>query len=217
MRNLLFIFFLCSFTNVLWSQDELKWQGVVETIISEDHDFDAGKKGLIILTGSSSARMWQSFADVVPEYNSRNYGFGGSQMHELLFFLDKLVLQHKPDKVLIYEGDNDISAGKSSDQIIATTKEVIKRIRAELPETEIYLISPKPSLARWELADQYVELNRKMEEYCATTENLTFIDVWNPMLNSDGRPIEDIFIEDGLHMNQKGYDIWEAAVAPLLK
>lgn len=216
MRNLLFIFFLCCSTNLLWSQDELKWQEEVDAIIEKDYVFEAGKKGLIILTGSSSARMWTSFSEVVPDYNSRNHGFGGSQMHELLFFLNQLVIDYNPDKVMIYEGDNDISAGKSSAQIMEATKEVIQRIKKALPRTEVFLISPKPSLARWELADQYVELNQKMKEFCEQTEQVTFIDVWKPMLTKEGTPMKDIFIGDGLHLNQKGYDIWKAVVGPLV-
>ena len=37
------------------------------------------------------------------------------------------------------------------------------------------------------------------------------------MLGLDGRPKPDIFVEDGLHMNAKGYAIWREAVAPYLK
>jgi lysophospholipase L1-like esterase len=212
MRKLLFIIFIISCCSLVNSQDELEWKGEVEAINSKKYEFDANKKGLIILTGSSSARMWTSFADVVPEYNSRNHGFGGSQMHELLFFLDELVLNHKPDKILIYEGDNDIGVGKSSDEIMATTLEVVRRIRDQLPDSDIFLISPKPSLARWDLAEKYVELNGKMEAFCDTKEKLTYIDVWNPMLDETGKPIKEIFIEDGLHMNADGYKIWEEAV-----
>jgi len=37
------------------------------------------------------------------------------------------------------------------------------------------------------------------------------------MLGSDGRPLPDIFIEDGLHMNAKGYAIWKDVVRPYLR
>ena len=41
---------------------------------------------------------------------------------------------------------------------------------------------------------------------------LTFVDVWEPMLTEDGKPNPDLFVEDGLHMNEKGYVIWTRLV-----
>jgi lysophospholipase L1-like esterase len=45
---------------------------------------------------------------------------------------------------------------------------------------------------------------------------VTYIDVASPMLNEAGTPREDIFVEDGLHMNAKGYDLWRDAVRPVV-
>ena len=33
---------------------------------------------------------------------------------------------------------------------------------------------------------------------------LTFIDVWDEMLTDDGKPNPDLYVDDGLHMNEKG-------------
>ena len=46
-------------------------------------------------------------------------------------------------------------------------------------------------------------------------KNLFFIDVWEAML-IDGKANPDLFVEDGLHINQKGYEIWKNKVKPLL-
>jgi lysophospholipase L1-like esterase len=36
------------------------------------------------------------------------------------------------------------------------------------------------------------------------------------MLNADGSPIPEIFVEDRLHMNAKGYAIWKKILQPYL-
>jgi hypothetical protein len=36
------------------------------------------------------------------------------------------------------------------------------------------------------------------------------------MLTSDGDVMKDIFIGDNLHMNSKGYKIWESLIRPVL-
>lgn len=164
-------------------------------------------RGSIVFTGSSSVRMWSSLKESFPEQQILNTGFGGSQAADLLYHLDPLVLRYKPEKVFIYEGDNDISAKKRPKEIIATTLKIINKIHNQNPKTKIILIAAKPSISRWRLRGKYKRLNRKFKRISHKEPLLTFVDVWTPMLN--GRKLKkDIFIADGLHMNQKGYDIW---------
>jgi lysophospholipase L1-like esterase len=54
------------------------------------------------------------------------------------------------------------------------------------------------------------------QEYCQA-HGLTFIDVFHLMLGPNGLPRPDIFREDGLHMNAKGYAIWKEAIEPSLR
>ncbi len=44
---------------------------------------------------------------------------------------------------------------------------------------------------------------------------LSFADVDTPML-VDGEINKTIFINDGLHMNTKGYEIWSKVIKPLI-
>ena len=47
--------------------------------------------------------------------------------------------------------------------------------------------------------------------------DVAFIDVATPMLDADGRPRAELFLEDGLHMNREGYALWRGIVAPYLR
>ena len=44
-----------------------------------------------------------------------------------------------------------------------------------------------------------------------------YVDVYSKMLLADGSPMPDIFKADKLHMNEKGYAIWQKAIKPYLK
>jgi lysophospholipase L1-like esterase len=37
------------------------------------------------------------------------------------------------------------------------------------------------------------------------------------MLGADGLPLPDIYLEDKLHLNSKGYEIWRENLLPFLK
>lgn len=144
-----------------------------------------------------------------------NTGFGGSQASDLAHFLDDLVLRYRPKKVFIYEGDNDLWAKKRPNRIIADTKDIIARIQEMLPSAHIYLIGAKPSISRWRLKGRYKRFNRKLQRLEKQLERITYIDVWYPMLQ--GRSLKkDLFIKDGLHMNAKGYAIWQQIIQPIL-
>ena len=48
------------------------------------------------------------------------------------------------------------------------------------------------------------------------TKAVTFADVWTPMLDSSGAVRVELFLDDGLHLNTRGYDVWTEVLRPLL-
>ncbi len=179
---------------------------VMETQKKNDSLWDASKPTLVF-TGSSSIRMWKDLQDRFPEQQVLNTGFGGSQFSDLELYLNELILNYKPTKVFIYEGDNDVNAKVRLRTILDISKRILNELRQKAQHMEIVLISPKPSISRWKLRRKYRRLNRKLSRLTEKINGVDFVDVWHPMLNKR-KVKQDIFIEDGLHMNTKGYDIW---------
>ena len=164
-------------------------------------------KPIIVFTGSSSVRLWEDLQERFPEHQILNTGFGGSQSSDLEKHLNSLVLKYNPVRVFIYEGDNDINAGKRPKPILETMERIVETIQKQPSSPDIVLISAKPSISRWKLRGKYRRLNRKLDKFAESTEKVYFADVWHPML--DGKKLKrNLFISDGLHMNKMGYDIW---------
>lgn len=210
---LLFLFLGIFISN---AQDPNRFKEQVEELFNQEYNFDLNKK-IVVFAGSSSIRMWKDVQDYFPNYNVINNGFGGSHFSDLIFYYDKLILKQKPEILFIYEGDNDIAGNKKPSLIKRQAKELYKKIQFDLPDTEIIFISPKPSIARANLKKEYEKLNRRLKKYCDRQKNLEFADVWYPMLDENGDVFQDIFIEDGLHMNKKGYDIWGRIISQYLE
>ncbi len=181
-----------------------------EKEISLFNELPVSKNGEnVIFTGSSSVRLWEGLDKDCSGVQVINTGFGGSHMSDLLYFLDQTVLRFLPTEIYIYEGDNDVSAEKSPAAIMVTTKELVNKLFALNPKIKIHFIAAKPSPSRWKFKSQYEAFNSLLKTYAEGHTQLFYIDVWNPMLDSKGRPISDIFITDSLHMNRKGYLIWK--------
>ena len=176
------------------------------------------RNNIILFTGSSTIRLWKNIEGDFPTKNVLNRGFGGSKMSDLLHFADQLIIRYKPKTIFIYEGDNDLGEKKTPKEILATTDSLLTIIRTKLPKNvKVYFISPKPSIARWHLKDQYTELNNGLKAWVMTNKNVHFIDMWPIMLNTDGSIKKELFLEDGLHMNRKGYDLWRDKIKPFVQ
>lgn len=175
--------------------------------------------GAIVLTGSSSIARWGNQAPaalapltVIPR------GFGGSTMRDLAHYLDRVAIAYQPRAILIYEGDND-TGGESpvpNEAIVADLQQIIARIHEKLPQTRIYILSIKPSILRWSRWGVAQEVNAAYRRIAAEDPLLYYVDVAPYLLNKDGTVMTDIFVEDGLHLNDLGNAIWGAAIKAAL-
>jgi lysophospholipase L1-like esterase len=74
----------------------------------------------------------------------------------------------------------------------------------------------KPSPSRQSIQPKVVEANRLIRNFLNKRQKGTFIDVYYPMMNPDGTMKKELFLADDLHMNSKGYAIWQKLIAPYL-
>ncbi len=196
---------------------ERPWADQMEQFEASDRETLPVAGGVVFL-GSSSIRLWDLekwFPDL--EGPVLNRGFGGSQIHHSTAELPLLVLKHKPRIIVFYAGDNDINAGKTAEEVDVNFKAFVNQLNAKLPETKIYFIAIKPSLARWNLAPIIQDANQRIRHYCDSDDRLNFIDIWPPMLNEKGTPRAELLREDGLHLTDEGYAIWSDMVMQALQ
>lgn len=174
-------------------------------------------KGAVVCLGSSSIRMWHKHLgeDLAP-LTVIPRGFGGSNMNDALRYADRLVLPHKPRAIVLYEGDNDIAQGVAPETIRDTFLAFLSRVRKDLPDVRVYFLSIKPSIRRWELWPKMQKASRLIAAECAKDDKLTYVDVAGAMLTSEGELKKGIFLDDGLHLNRKGYLLWRDTLRPVL-
>jgi lysophospholipase L1-like esterase len=192
-----------------------KWDKEFAAMEAKDKQSSPPKNG-IVFVGSSSIRMWD-MKKSFPDLPVINRGFGGSQLIDSVEHFDRLVLPHQPKIVVLYAGDNDIAGKKTPQQVAADFAEFQKKLRVALPETKLIFIGIKPSIARVKLLDQQRQANGLIRKLCNGDKPCAFLDVEQPMLNTEGHPKSDLFLKDGLHMNEAGYKVWNNLLLPLLR
>lgn len=197
--------------------DPLRFTAEIEAFEKEDKATPP-PKGAIVVTGASSIRRWHpTIKEDLAPLTIIPRGFGGSTMEDALYWIDRVAITYAPRAVVVYEGDNDtgryqVPPAKIAEQFVA----IVKKIHAALPKTRVYVIGVKPSVSRWDVWPVSVKANELLKAYADQEDLVEYIDVARTMLQPDGHVMTDIFVEDNLHLNPKGYRIWSAAVRAVL-
>jgi lysophospholipase L1-like esterase len=194
--------------------DALRWGKDLEAFEREDRAHPP-PAGAVLFVGSSSIKRWP-VRQAFPELPVINRGLGGSEIRDATRLAERIVLPYAPSVVVFYAGDNDVAAGRSPRQVLEDYREFVARLHARHPACRIVFVSIKPSPARWERVERMREANRRVADFCATDERLLFVDVDAPMIGPDGRPRPEFYAADGLHLSDAGYEVWNAALRPLL-
>ena len=192
------------------------WLPEIDTLTRDDATHPPPANG-IVFVGSSSIRFWTTLATDFPGLPVIGRGFGGSELADSVYYLDRVVLPYRPRTVVLYAGENDINAGKSPEAVADDFREFCARVRATLPGAQIIYIAMKPSPSRWAKHALFEQGNALIAAACARDPRLKFVDVWPAMLDTTGHPRPELFRADLLHMNPTGYAIWIRLLAPLLK
>ncbi|MEW4486775.1 SGNH/GDSL hydrolase family protein [Thalassoglobus sp. JC818] len=191
-----------------------KWEKDISAFEADDVK-SPKDKGQILFIGSSSIKRWK-LDDSFPELDALNRGFGGSQVADSVHFFDRAVKPYQPRQIVMYAGDNDLAKEKTPQQIADDFEEFLTKVEKALPGTRVTFIAVKPSLKRWNLINKVRETNSIIRGMAEDSEHLTFVDVDAPMLGKDGTPREELFVDDGLHLSDAGYELWTELLTPHL-
>jgi lysophospholipase L1-like esterase len=171
----------------------------------------------ILFIGSSSFRKWTEVQAAFPGYTILNRAFGGSTLPDVIYYADDVIFPYHPKEIVIYCGENDAA---SSDTITSRTvfmrfEKLFTLIRKKLPKVPVVFVGMKPSPSRMKHQSKIIQANLLIKNYLSKQPKTGYVDVYRLML-VDGKPDESLFLSDMLHMNEKGYAIWQKAIQPYL-
>jgi len=184
-----------------------RWESTIQAL-EEKLDPQIADENVTLFIGSSSIRLWQ-LQQSFPDLKTVNHGFGGSETSDSVHYFDRLVTPVRPERIVLYAGDNDIAKKKSPQQVHADFLKFVSQVQERLPEgATVFYIAIKPSLKRWEMRESMQQANQLIRDSCNAAPSLNFVDIWEPMIGEDGRPRPELFSKDGLHLNEQGYKLW---------
>ncbi|AMR30906.1 acylhydrolase [Mucilaginibacter sp. PAMC 26640] len=177
----------------------------------------------VVFLGSSIFERWKV---LVPEYfNNKNYidrGVSGQISPQLLLRFRQDVIGLKPKAVIILAGSNDI-AGTTGH---VTNERIMDNIRsmtelAQVNHIKVILCAYLPVFDYpWrrglEPAGKIIALNKLIKTY-ATANNLTLLDYFTPLVDSQTNGQKAELTLDGVHPNVAGYKIMATVTDAAIK
>jgi lysophospholipase L1-like esterase len=212
-RFLLVFFLAASAAADAPDPDPERFAGEIAAFMAWDRKNAFPERGMLFV-GSSSIRLWET-ATAFPGEPIVNRGFGGSELSDVIAWYDQVIRPYAPQKILVYAGDNDIAGGKTAGQVFEDYRQLVAKVKADFPATELVFLSIKPSRLRWAEWPEMLKANALVQRYADRHPGLGYVDLAAPLLDAAGQP-KDVYLEDGLHLNEHGYALWREALAPLL-
>lgn len=175
-------------------------------------------KNAILFIGSSSFTMWKNIQQYFPSYKIINRGFGGSSLPDVIRYANDIILPYRPKQIVIYCGENDVAKSDtvSAKLVFNRFKQLFTIIRSRYPKVKVTYVSMKPSPSRQLLLSKMINGNELIKKYLSSKMRTSYVDVYLEMIDDEGKPRADLFLDDNLHMNKTGYAIWQKLIEPHL-
>ena len=182
------------------------------------------KKGNVdlLLIGDSITQGWEGAGKGVWEKyytprNAVNLGIGGDRTQHVLWRLDNGNVEGIAPKAAVLMIGTNNAGTNSSVQIAEGVEAIVKKLRTKLPKTKILVLGIFPRGATVEDARRKVNVGANLSiRKLADGEMVHYLDIGDKFLNDDGTLSKEV-MPDLLHLNDKSYATWAAAIEPKLK
>ncbi len=141
-----------------------------------------------------------------------NSGISGDTTLDILDNMKERVYDYKPDKVILLIGTNDLIHNISVEEVISNIEEIITKIKENEPKADIYVQSIYPvnddldeEMVSVRDNEDIMKINDSIEKYCQD-HDCTYINMHDLLTDEDGNFNEE-YTEDGLHPNDKCYEV----------
>lgn len=147
----------------------------------------------------------------------KNRGISADRADWMFDRLDPIVSGH-PRKLFLMIGTNDLSAGRTPEDIVADITKIVDRFASESPRTKFYvqsILPVNPNIDGYSNRvvnknELIVRTNELLRAMCSD-KGIVYIDLHSVLSDAQGLLNSD-YTNDGLHLMGSGYLLWRDTV-----
>lgn len=150
----------------------------------------------------------QGLATAAVTPHSVNYGIGGENTAQLLEAIPSYKSLARAKTIVLAIGINDLAQDMKTG-LGDRYKKIIEALPNKVP-----IIWSAVMPARHEKINplDIASINLVIKTLCAERGNCVFVDTWRFLADKNGRMINPLFLDDGIHLSPNGYKSWIAAL-----
>jgi lysophospholipase L1-like esterase len=200
------------------AEENLRWESEIQ-VFDSLNAAEFSDENTLLVTGSSSVRLWDSIhADLAP-YRVMQRGYGGSKLTDFNLYAERIIKPH-PFKAIVVFVANDIHGGqddRTPREVFQLYQVLVGKIRSRNPGTPLFWVETTPTPSRWQVNTRVRKANQRIRDWSGKYEDLHFISTFDAFLNAEHLPDSSYFREDMLHLNRKGYQQWAEIISSSLE
>lgn len=180
-----------------------------------DARFEAGvAPGATAFIGSSSIARWHHLARDFPSHRILRHGLNGARIGDIVSRFERLAGRFEPALLVVFAGSNDLVPGRpGTPSDVADGVKALLRASAALRSMPTLLwIEITPTPRRSAVLTDVLEANRRVNQLAVDHPKLLVVEAARQFLDAAGQPDKRFFVDDGLHLNEAGYQIWQDAL-----
>ncbi|MFD2257861.1 GDSL-type esterase/lipase family protein [Luteolibacter algae] len=193
------------------------------------------EKFRIVFVGDSITKKWlddsgslwaDNFGSEDSPFYALNLGVPGDRTDHVLYRLkakedgglgnlDNPAIQ--PEVIVLMIGTNNLFPPHDAEQIAGGIGAVAKRLKDLRPDSKLIICSVIPSNSAQKDEELVIPANATLSALAESMgDDVRYLDLFSPFLDGQGKKNTECY-EDGLHLNEKGYEVWFSELMPMLK
>jgi lysophospholipase L1-like esterase len=161
-----------------------------------------------------SLTQWGDWEQRFPGYRVSNLGISGETVEGLLARRERIRTKiENPGFIFLMTGINNIATGHYD--IIPTYREIVRNLTTWYKQSIVVVQSLLPVDGNWVSATVIQDINRQLQEI-SHEFNTAYLDVHRFFVDAQGIPKQGYLSDDGVHLAEKGYEVWAREVERFL-
>jgi hypothetical protein len=196
-------------SRLIHEEEVTYWENDIAVFDSLNALEPAGPQTLLV-TGSSSVRLWSTIHEDLAPYRVMQRGYGGAKLTDFNYYTERIIQEGTMKAILVFVA-NDISGtdgDRTPREVFQLYKGLVVKIRERNPDTPLFWIETTPTPSRWHAIDRIRKANDLIRSYCEKNDDLYFIPTSDAYTLESGLPDSTLFRNDMLHLNARGYALW---------
>lgn len=155
-------------------------------------------------------------------WNAADFGWGGDTTHNVLWRITNGELDGvTPKVVVLMVGTNNIGGTPPDDEqakvdeVVGGIEAILDVVQEKAPQARIVLmgITPRNTNGSPAVMPTIDKINDRIAAF-ADGERIVYLNINDKLADADGKLFDGV-TDDGLHLSDKGYQIWADALKPL--